>query len=117
MYQRIKAAIGRFFFAQPVLKRGLLAGALYSPVFGIQFIAPGAPVCLGVVVGVGLVAVFLGIGAERAATEWDKTFSLPPIGAFAFWRWQPAERRRFIVTGGVLLLAVVVTFLTRGGTQ
>ncbi len=86
------AAMGRFFYARPALKRGLLALCL----FGLLAL----PLQLVFAAGVALWAcfllgLFLGMGAERACTDWGDTFALPRPRDFAFWRWHALERKRF----------------------
>lgn len=96
---------------RPALKRGLLAFLLALPVslaLSLVGLASLAPVWAFM-----LAFLFLGLGAERHALEWDSTFALPHLGAFAFWHWHALERKRFLaaVFG---LMAATVTAVTVG---
>ena len=109
----VKAAVGgafsRFFYSRPAAKRVLLVTLLWLPsmlvdlVLGQAFAAP--------LWALMLVTLLLGMGAERAALEWDPFFSLPPLKSFAFWRWQPLERKRFIAAVASLATGSVGSFI------
>ncbi len=104
----VVAAIGRFFYTRPACKRGVLVAGLMGPFVVLAHIV-AAPL-LAVAAAVFLLALFWGMAAERAATDWDPVFSLPPVSAFAFWRWQPLERKRFHVVLLVLALCIAASF-------
>lgn len=105
----LKGFLGRFFYTRPALKRGVLVVGLMGPfvVLGHAVAAPLLSVCVAVV----LLALFWGMGAERAATDWDPVFSLPPVSAFAFWHWQPLERKRFYAVLFALGICAAISFL------
>lgn len=98
-------SVGRFFYTRPALKRGAFAFGLFA-VIGLPVAAVGVPMLSGLW-AVALLALFLGLGAERASLEWDPVFALPPVRNFAFWRWHGLEKKRFtavIVALGIGLL-------------
>jgi len=113
VYKRLADA-GRFFYGlfhiRPSLKRGVLAFCLCVAVaapFAIVDLPAVAPAWAAM-----LATLFLGMGAERAALEWDDMFALPPIHTFAFWRWHALERKRFLaaiigITLGVITASVI----------
>ncbi len=109
---RVKAALsvclGRFFYTRPSLKRAALIAALYAAPTLAGVLAVSA-VLVGAVWALILLALFWGMGAERAATEWDSMFSLPPLSAFAFWRWHGLEKKRFIAVFATLATGWLVT--------
>jgi len=101
----LSASLGRFFYAifnsRPALKRASLVAALY--LVPALLAAPfSAAVLVGGIWALMLLAVFWGMGAERAATDWDRVFSLPPVSSFAFWRWHGLEKKRFLAVIAVL---------------
>jgi len=91
---KVRAQLTASFYSRPALKRGLL-------VFGL-FTALALPLGLlagqwGVVAwALVLAALFLGMGAERASTDWSEVFALPALRNFAFWRWHALERKRYV---------------------
>ena len=114
-FAALKAAVSRFFYSHPAMKRGALVLVLQLVVLlPLSFITLSA--------GAGLLAlsltlfmfvwcafllgVFLGMAAERAATDWDAIFALPPLRAFLFWRWHTLERKRFMAVVGALCLGL-----------
>jgi hypothetical protein len=115
------SSIGRFFYTRPALKRGALALVLQQlVVLPLGLIAAGSGVGLvdiwAALVSlqwtIFLVGLFWGMGAERASTEWDGTFALPPLKSFDFWRWHALEKKRFMAVlvslmGGLLLATFV----------
>lgn len=90
----VAAAIRRFFNSRPTSKRVGLVVMLLLPGFGLAWLIGNT--ALATLWALMLLSLFWGMGAERAALEWDATFSLPPVGAFVFWRWQPLEKKRFV---------------------
>ena len=112
----IKRAVNRtftiIFNTRPGLKRGALVLTLFALVaVPACVVVPHAALSVSVVWALVLFALFLGMGAERAAVEWSPTFALPPLGAFAFWRWHTLEKKRFIAVIAALVLGLVVTFI------
>ncbi len=107
----VAAAIGRFFYVRPALKRAILVLMLFLPFAAVSHLVavPGIAVCAAVF----LLAFFWGMGAERAALDWDPVFSLPPVKSIAFWRWQPLERKRFKAVSLVLAFSTSVVFLAK----
>lgn len=116
---RVKAALGmrgsRFFHAlfltRPGLRRAALVLALYAAGAALAALML-ASAGLALIWALVLLALFWGMGAERAALEWDPVFSLPPVSAFAFWRWHALEKKRFVATllalgGGVLTSGLI----------
>jgi hypothetical protein len=108
----LSAGWSRFFYAvfnsRPGLKRGALVLVLYAgfsvPVmFVFGWLAP--------IWALMLLALFWGMGAERASLEWDPVFALPPLSAFAFWRWHALEKKRFIAVLLALGGGVAATLL------
>lgn len=96
---------------RPALKRGLLAFVLALPVsLALAFVGLAS---LAPVWAFMLAFLFLGLGAERHALEWDSTFALPHLGAFAFWHWHAIERKRFL-SALLGLMAATVTAATVG---
>lgn len=98
------SAIGRFFYTRPALKRGALALGLQQLVLvplGLLANAadPGLMDVWAALIGlqwsVFLIGLFWGMGAERAATDWDSVFALPPLRSFDFWCWHALEKKRF----------------------
>ncbi len=112
----LKAALGRFFYSHPTLKRAGLVFALQLVVLiplGI-FAAVGSDAlfalmltCLMIMWCAFLIGLFLGLGAERASMDWDSIFALPPVRAFAFWRWHAIERKRFLGVLGAIFLGLL----------
>ena len=105
----LSASLGRFFYTRPALKRAGLLAALYTvptlvaaPMF--------SAVLIGSIWALVLLALFWGMGAERASTEWDAVFSLPRLSAFAFWRWHELEKKRFFAVFAALSVAWLLTF-------
>lgn len=92
----VAGSIRRFFNSRPTSKRVGLLVMLILPGFGLALLVGNT--ALATLWALLLLSLFWGMGAERAALEWDATFSLPPISAFAFWRWQPLEKKRFMAT-------------------
>ncbi|WP_262694490.1 hypothetical protein [Kordiimonas aquimaris] len=104
IYTVSKAAVGktisRFFYAlfhtRPGLKRGALVLLLFAAVVVPFSVFSGQMLYVSGLWALMLFALFLGMGAERAAIEWSPVFALPPISAFAFWRWHALEKKRFL---------------------
>ncbi|WP_262689776.1 hypothetical protein [Kordiimonas aestuarii] len=114
----LKGVAARFFYTRPALKRGALVLALQLVVLlplsffalkGGQGIVPLALTLFMFIWCAFLFGLFLGMAAERAATDWDDVFALPPLNAFLFWRWHALERRRFMAVAGALLLGLYIT--------
>ena len=101
------AALGRFFYTRPAFKRALLAVALWAPSILVQLMVGSNEI--GLAWALLLAAFFWGMGAERAALDWDPVFSLPLLRSFAFWRWQPLERKRFLALAATLLTGGLVS--------
>ncbi len=112
----LSVSLGRFFYAifntRPALKRACLVAVLYSVPTVLAALFSVAALVVGVW-ALMLLAVFWGMGAERAAIEWDKTFSLPPLSAFAFWRWHGLEKKRFIA----VIVALSAMWLSTAAIQ
>jgi len=92
-------------YSRPGLKRGLLTLLLFAPLalmFTFVF-----NVLAAVMWGLVVAAVFLGLGAERASTDWDEFFALPALRNFAFWRWHPLERKRYFSVLATLIASVL----------
>lgn len=108
----LSASLGRFFYmlfyTRPAMKRASLVLILYSvpPLVSALF---SAAVEVGSVWALMVVSLFWGMGAERASIEWDDIFSLPPISAFAFWRWHGLEKKRFLSALAALAAGWVAT--------
>ncbi|WP_417451272.1 hypothetical protein [Kordiimonas sp.] len=114
----LKGAVARFFYTRPALKRGAL-------VLGLQLVVLLPLSFFALSGGGGLLALtltllmfvwcaflfglFLGMAAERAATDWGDIFALPPLGAFLFWRWHALEKKRFISVMASLLFGLYIT--------
>lgn len=111
IYLKLKAAIGRFFYVRPALKRAFLVLALFLPFAAVSHLA-GVP-DISVWAAVFLLALFWGMGAERATIDWDPVFSLPPVKSFAFWRWHPLERKRFNAVLLALASGIGAVFLAK----
>ena len=92
-------------YSRPALKRGLLALLLFAPLALLLIFIFNA--LAAAVWGLVLAAVFLGLGAERASTDWDEVFALPALRNFAFWRWHPLERKRYFA----VLTAIIASVL------
>ncbi|PCI59463.1 MAG: hypothetical protein COB37_11495 [Kordiimonadales bacterium] len=109
-HTQISTSISGLFSARPALKRGLLVFCLYC--------VPAAPLAaiglhaVTAAVAAFLLALFLGMAAERASLEWNRSFSLPRLRAFCFWRWERTERTRFYA---VLIALTVGQLLTQIG--
>lgn len=112
----LKAAVGRFFYVHPVLKRAGLVFALLLLVLvplGTFAVVGGDTLfalmltCLMIMWCAFLFGLFLGLGAERASVDWDNVFALPPLRAFAFWRWHAIERKRFLGVLGALFFGLL----------
>lgn len=114
IYLKLKAAIGRFFYVRPALKRATLVLSLFLPFAAASHLV-GVP-GISAWAAVFLLALFWGMGAERTAIDWDPLFSLPPLKSFAFWRWQPLERKRFSAVLLVLTFSAVAVFLAKALT-
>lgn len=104
----LSASLGRFFYTRPALKRAGLVLLLYCgpPLVAAIF---SAAIPIGGIWALMLTSLFWGMGAERAAVEWDDVFSLPPLSAFAFWRWHGLEKKRFLAALAALLAGWAVT--------
>lgn len=92
---------GRFFCAlfntRPGLKRGVLVFVLFGLVaLPAHLFLGGAALVASLIWAFALFALFLGMGAERAAIEWSPVFVLPPLDAFVFWQWHALEKKRFL---------------------
>lgn len=114
------SAIGRFFHARPVLKRALLALMLQQVLLVPLLALPGGglvpPIAMlmGLMWSAFLLGLFWGMGAERAALDWDAVFNLPPARSFHFWGWHALEKRRFLGVVVALLVGLVL-FAQMGG--
>lgn len=118
LWVRPAAIVARLLYRRPALKRGLLAFGLVTPV-NTLFLAAGLPAA-GVLWACLLVAILIGIGAERVSTDWDDFFALPPVGSFLVWRWHALERKRFggaLVGLGLGVLLPLVAFVFAGEAQ
>lgn len=103
--QQIWKHICRYIYPRMGLKRGILVAGLFSagagllgPVFGFEALVAWALI---------IAAVFLGLGAERATTDWGSVFGLPSPRDFVFWAWRPVERKRYWATLVSLLLCLL----------
>lgn len=114
------STIGRFFYARPALKRGALALVLQQlVVLPLVLAASGAGIGLVDIFAallclnwtVFLMGVFWGMGAERAALDWDDVFALPPLKAFDFWHWHALEKKRFIAVLVALMLGLLLAIV------
>lgn len=108
----LSASLGRFFYTffntRPALKRAALITGLYAvPTLAAALVS--SAVLVGGIWALMLLALFWGMGAERAATEWDSIFSLPPLSAFAFWRWHGLEKKRFTAVLATLATGWLIT--------
>ena len=93
LFGAFRSKISGAFRARPALRRGLLVFFLFCvPALPLVLVAGSFSLLLWACV---LAAVFLGLGAERASTNWDDVFALPAARHFKFWRWQALERRRY----------------------
>ena len=113
----LKSGLGRFFYTRPALKRFALVVGLHSvvlvPLVLLEtFGGPGLLALWLVLAFLGwslfLLGLFWGFGAERAATEWDDVFALPPLSSLAFWRWHALEKKRFCAVLAALGTGLVV---------
>lgn len=100
----LSASLGRFFYTRPALKRGGLVLAILVVPTLAGYLVDISILSVAAIWAPIVAALFLGMGAERAAIDWDPVFSLPPVSAFAFWRWHALEKKRFLAA----LSAVVV---------
>lgn len=118
LWAPIKRAVSRIFTAtfntRPGLKRGALMLILFAFVaMPVCIVVPDAALSASGIWALMLVCLFLGMGAERAAVEWSPTFALPPLSAFAFWRWHALEKKRFVCAVLALALGLLCTFVVR----
>ena len=105
---KISGVLSGALYSRPALKRGLLVLLLFGvPALPLTVLFGAfAPATWGLVLG----AVFLGLGAERASTDWDDMFALPAPRNFKFWHWHALERKRYLavlaalITGQILVL-------------
>lgn len=111
---RANALFHQFFAARPATKRVLLVILLFGIplVFAHLILSTLAPLVTAQLAML-LMGTFLGMGAERASTDWDDFFALPPLSAFAVWRWYPIERKRFSAAIGAILVLWIFSFLWR----
>ena len=58
-----------------------------------------------------LAGVFLGLGTERASTDWDDVFALPHPVDFLFWRWHSLERKRYTAVLITLMISVSLVWI------
>lgn len=113
---RLGRLLNALFHTRPALKRGGLVLVLYSVPVCLAALLSAPTIVVGVVWALALLMLFLGMGAERAATDWDPVFALPPLKSFAFWRWHALEKKRFLAAvsalgGGIAVSAVAELFL------
>ncbi|WP_417459222.1 hypothetical protein [Kordiimonas sp.] len=115
-FSSLKAAVGRFFYAHPTFKRAGLVFALQLVVLvplGIFATVGGDALfalmltCFMAMWCAFLTGLFLGLGAERASSDWDSIFALPPLQAFVFWRWHAIERKRFYGVLGAIFMGLL----------
>ncbi len=108
--------LGRFFYVlfhtRPALKRGALSLFLYAVPTAVAAAGPVSLSTFGTFWAFGLLMLFWGMGAERAATDWDPVFFLPHPRSFAFWHWHALEKKRFLAAIMALVSGVAsVVFL------
>lgn len=111
---RISSGMHRFFSARPAAKRILLVALVFGiPVIAVHLLMPLLAPLVTAQLAVLLIGAFLGMGAERASTDWDDFFALPPLSAFAVWRWYPIERMRFLAAISSIFVLWVISVVWR----